>query len=388
MHKPGDTALKSRTGAQLLVDALAANGLTQAFGVPGESYLAVLDALYQSPVDFIVCRQEGGAAMMAEAVGKVTGRPGVCFVTRGPGATNASAGVHVAQQDSTPMLLFVGQVARKFRGREAFQEVDFEKFFAPLAKWAVEIDDPARVPEIVARAIRVTTQGRPGPVVISLPEDMLTEHATVADAPVVEPAEVYLSEPVLLETDHVVPADEPQMGLSRIPVSITLTKLPRPDPFDRADPADEPVCVSYPVAPGSYRISSGYGYRIHPIFGSYTMHMGVDYAAPLGTPIHAVTDGTVVYTGAGRLGRSSELVIIEHTVQDTTFYSWYVHMYPDGVFVEVGQRDVEWRCTDRVAHGRREHPHPVAGEDEHVLGLLADHDDVHMSIALQIIDAQ
>jgi acetolactate synthase-1/2/3 large subunit len=128
---------------------------------------------------------------MAEAWGKITGEPGVCFVTRGPGATNASSGVHVAQQDSTPMLLFVGQVAREFRGREAFQEVDHEKFFTPLAKWAVEIDDAARVPEIMARAIRVATQGRPGPVVISLPEDVLTEEATVPDAPVVEATETW-----------------------------------------------------------------------------------------------------------------------------------------------------------------------------------------------------
>ena len=191
MHKPREISLKPRTGAQILVDALVANGLTRSFGVPGESFLAVLDAIYQSPHEFIICRQEGGAAMMAEAVGKLTGQPGVCFVTRGPGATNASAGVHVAQQDSTPMLLFVGQIAREFRGREAFQEVDLEKFFAPIAKWAVEITDPARIPEVVARAIRVATQGRPGPVVISLPEDMLTEEAAVPDAPVVEAAETW-----------------------------------------------------------------------------------------------------------------------------------------------------------------------------------------------------
>jgi acetolactate synthase-1/2/3 large subunit len=191
MHKPQTSSLKPRTGAQLVVDTLTAHGLTTSFGVPGESYLAVLDALFQSPLEFIVCRQEGGAAMMAEAAGKLTGKPGVCFVTRGPGATNASAGVHVAQQDSSPMLLFIGQVAREFRGREAFQEVDLEKFFAPIAKWAVEITDPARVPEIVARAIRVSMQGRPGPVVISLPEDMLTEEASVPDAPVIEPAETW-----------------------------------------------------------------------------------------------------------------------------------------------------------------------------------------------------
>ncbi len=161
--------------------------------------------------------------------------------------------------------------------------------------------------------------------------------ATPPEAPAEPAAEVYLGEPPTLETAQVTLADEPQMGLSRIPVSVTLAKLPGPDPFDGANPAD-PVCASYPVEPGRFQISSPYGYRIHPIFGSYAMHAGVDFAAPLGTAIHAVTDGTVVYTGAGRLGRSSELVILEHTVGDTTFYSWYVHMYPDGVFVEVGQQ--------------------------------------------------
>ncbi|WP_020187665.1 thiamine pyrophosphate-binding protein [Methylopila sp. 73B] len=181
-----------RTGAEILVDALRANGLTTAFGVPGESYLAVLEAMRAGGgFDFITCRQEGGAAMMADAAGRLTGRPGVCFVTRGPGATNAASGLHVAMQDSTPLLLFVGQVERGFRGREAFQELDYRETFAGLAKWAVEIDDPARIPELIARAIRTATQGRPGPVVIALPEDMLTETATVADAAAVFPAETW-----------------------------------------------------------------------------------------------------------------------------------------------------------------------------------------------------
>ncbi|GBD50279.1 thiamine pyrophosphate-binding protein [Methylopila sp. Yamaguchi] len=181
-----------RTGAQILVDALRANGLTTAFGVPGESYLAVLEAMRATGAfDFITCRQEGGAAMMADAAGRLTGKPGVCFVTRGPGATNAASGLHVAMQDSTPLLLFVGQVERGFRGREAFQELDYRETFAGLAKWTVEIDDPARIPELVARAIRVATQGRPGPVVIALPEDMLTETATVTDAAAVAPAETW-----------------------------------------------------------------------------------------------------------------------------------------------------------------------------------------------------
>ena len=194
MHKPApatSAALRPRTGARLLIDALAANGLTHAFGVPGESFLAVLDALSDSPIDFVVCRQEGGAAMMADAAGKLTGKPGLCFVTRGPGATNASSGVHVAQQDSTPMLLFVGNIARGFRGREAFQEIDCKAVFGTLAKWVTEIDEAARVPEVIARAVRMATQGRPGPVVVSIPEDMLTEEAVVADAPAVEATEVW-----------------------------------------------------------------------------------------------------------------------------------------------------------------------------------------------------
>ncbi|MFN8831886.1 MAG: thiamine pyrophosphate-binding protein [Labrys sp. (in: a-proteobacteria)] len=181
----------SRSGGRLIVDALIAQGVEHAFCVPGESYLAVLDALHDAAIAVTVCRQEGGAAMMAEAAGKLTGRPGICFVTRGPGATNASAGVHIAMQDSTPMILFIGQIERGMRGREAFQEVDFEKFFGPLAKWAVEIDRAERIPEIVARAFRVAMQGRPGPVVIALPEDVLIDTAMVADVARIEPAETW-----------------------------------------------------------------------------------------------------------------------------------------------------------------------------------------------------
>jgi len=172
----------SRTGGQILVDQLITHGVQQLFCVPGESFLAVLDALHDAAIAVTVCRQEGGAAMMAEAQGKLTGRPGVCFVTRGPGATNAAAGVHIAHQDSTPLLLFVGQVARDAIGREAFQELDYGAVFGSMAKWVVQIDDPARLPELVSRAFHVATSGRPGPVVIALPEDMLTETAKVANA--------------------------------------------------------------------------------------------------------------------------------------------------------------------------------------------------------------
>jgi acetolactate synthase-1/2/3 large subunit len=181
----------SRTGGQILVDQLAAQGVEHLFCVPGESFLAVLDALHDASIGVTVCRQEGGAAMMAEAAGKLTGRPGICFVTRGPGATNASPGLHIARQDSTPLILFVGQIERGAREREAFQELDYRAVFGTVAKWVTEIDDPARIPELVSRAFHVATSGRPGPVVIALPEDMLVERAAVADAPPCLPVETH-----------------------------------------------------------------------------------------------------------------------------------------------------------------------------------------------------
>jgi acetolactate synthase I/II/III large subunit len=178
-----------RTAAEVLVDQLRIHGVQQIFCVPGESYLAVLDAFRDRDLIVTVCRQEGGAAMMAEAVGKVTGRPGVCFVTRGPGATNASPGIHIARQDSTPLIVFVGQVARDMREREAFQEIDYRAVFGSMTKWTTEINEPARVPELVSRAFHTAANGRPGPVVVSLPEDMLTERVAVDDAPPFVPME-------------------------------------------------------------------------------------------------------------------------------------------------------------------------------------------------------
>ena len=166
-----------KSGARLLVDGLEANGIERVFCVPGESYLAVLDALVDSPIEIVLARQESGAAMMAEATGKLTGRPGICFVTRGPGATNAAAGLHIAAQDSAPMILFIGQIERGFRHREAFQEMDYGAFFGSVAKWVAEIDSADRVPEMVSRAFYEATSGRPGPVVLVLPEDMLVETA-------------------------------------------------------------------------------------------------------------------------------------------------------------------------------------------------------------------
>ena len=170
-----------RHGGQILVDQLKILGVRRVFSVPGESFLAALDGLHDSGIQNVVCRHEGGAAMMAEAMGKLTGNPGVAFVTRGPGATNASAGIHVARQDSTPMILFVGQISSGDRDREAFQEVDYRALFAPLAKWVAEVDRPERLPEYIGRAFSVATAGRPGPVVLALPEDVLSASAEVPD---------------------------------------------------------------------------------------------------------------------------------------------------------------------------------------------------------------
>ncbi len=180
---------RKRTAAQVLVDQLVINGIEHVFCVPGESFLPVLDALHDSPIKVTVCRQEGGAAMMADAVGKATGKPGVCFVTRGPGATNASAGVHIAQQDSTPFIMFVGQVDRGMKERGAFQEMDYRAVFGSMTKWTAEIDAPSRMAEFVSRAFHQAMAGRPGPVVLALPEDMLSEPVDIPDAPAFVPVE-------------------------------------------------------------------------------------------------------------------------------------------------------------------------------------------------------
>ena len=192
-----EAASQSQLGGHLLVECLIAQGVSHAFGVPGESYLAVLDGFhkYQDQIQFVTCRQEGGAAFMADAQGRLTGRPGVCFVTRGPGATNASIGVHTAFQDSTPMVLFVGDVATDTRDREAFQEVDFCSFFGPstkgMAKRVERIDDAKRIPEYVSRAFATAMNGRPGPVVLVLPEDMLTHEVSSRPLPQIEPVQAW-----------------------------------------------------------------------------------------------------------------------------------------------------------------------------------------------------
>ncbi len=199
------SASNARLAGHALVEALIAQGVDTVFGVPGESYLAVLDGFHEhrEQIRFIACRQEGGAAFMAEAQGKLTGRPGICFVTRGPGATNASIGLHTAFQDSTPMILFIGQVASDQRDREAFQEVDYRQMFGPgtlgMAKWVGEVHDAERLPEYVARAFHTAMQGRPGPVVLVLPEDMLTRSISAPVLPPIRVAEAAPSPAALAE---------------------------------------------------------------------------------------------------------------------------------------------------------------------------------------------
>jgi len=180
---PDGSSSNLRTGGQILVDCLRLHGVDTVFCVPGESYLATLDAFHdvQDKIDLVVCRQEGGVTNMADAWGKMTGKPGIAFVTRGPGATNASVGIHTAHQDSTPLILFVGQIARDMAEREAFQEVDYRRMFGEMTKWVAQIDSAARIPEMVSRAFHVATSGRPGPVVLALPEDMQTERADTED---------------------------------------------------------------------------------------------------------------------------------------------------------------------------------------------------------------
>ena len=179
-----NASLPARHGGKVLADQLRLHDVDTAFCVPGESYLAVLDGLYENrdAIRLIVCRQEGGAAFMAEAYGKITGKPGICLVTRGPGATNASIGIHTAYQDSTPLILLIGQVGGDVVEREAFQEVDFRRMFGQMAKWVAQIDRAERIPELVSHAFHVATAGRPGPVVLALPEDMLMTQVVVADA--------------------------------------------------------------------------------------------------------------------------------------------------------------------------------------------------------------
>lgn len=258
-----------RTGGRILVDNLIAQGCDRIFQVPGESFLAVLDALHDVPaIDVITCRQEGGAAFMACADGTLTQRPGICFVTRGPGATNASIGVHVAMQDSQPMILFIGDVDRGMRDREGFQEIDLPAMFAPLCKWATRIEDARRIPEYIARAYTVATSGRPGPVVITLPEDMLCDVVEAVDRP----------------------------AITRHPAAL--------DPFDYSDLLDQLATAKRPVA-----IIGGAGWDqpTAAAFDRFAQHWGIPVAGAFRRQ-DAVSNASPVWAGNLGYGPNPKLV--------------------------------------------------------------------------------
>ncbi|RWA99624.1 MAG: thiamine pyrophosphate-binding protein [Mesorhizobium sp.] len=299
-----------KTGGQLIVDALEANGTDRIYCVPGESYLAVLDALHDSPIRTIVCRQEGGAAMMADCHGRLTGKPGICFVTRGPGATNASAGIHIAMQDSVPVILFIGQVASHAKQREAFQEVDYVRFFGDIAKWVVEIDDAARIPEFVTRAFAVATSGRPGPVVISLPEDMLT---SLAEAPAALPYTPVETRPGEAELD----------ALEKL-----LNKAKRPFVILGGTRWDAEAVARMRTIAEAWSLPVGCSFRRQMLFD----HLHPNYAGDVGIGINpklatAIKQADLVLLIGGRMGEmpSSDYTLLKSPYPDQSL----VHVHAD-----------------------------------------------------------
>ena len=299
-----------KTGGQLIVEALEANGTDRIFCVPGESYLAVLDALHDSAIRTIVCRQEGGAAMMADCQGRLTGKPGICFVTRGPGATNASAGVHIAMQDSVPMILFIGQVASHAKEREAFQEVDYKRFFGDIAKWVVEIDDASRIPEFVTRAFAVATSGRPGPVVISLPEDMLTSEV---EAPQALPHTPVETRPGEAEIDA---------------LQMLLANAKRPFVILGGTRWNEEAVARMRNIAESWSLPVGCSFRRQMLFD----HLHPNYAGDVGIGINpklaqAIKEADVVLLIGGRLGEmpSSDYTLLKSPYPDQAL----VHVHAD-----------------------------------------------------------
>jgi acetolactate synthase-1/2/3 large subunit len=299
-----------KTGGQLIVEALEANGVDRLYCVPGESYLAVLDALHDSKIKTIVCRQEGGAAMMADTYGRLTGRPGICFVTRGPGATNASAGIHIARQDSIPMILFIGQIARKARDREAFQEVDYRAFYGSVAKWVTEIDDPARIPELVTRAFATATSGRPGPVVIALPEDVLTEEAEAPAAQAFTPVETTPGEAEMAALEEL-------LGNAKKPFAIL-----------GGTRWNGQAVADFTHAAENWALPVGCSFRRQMLFD----HLHPNYAGDVGIGLNPklaqrVKESDVVLLVGGRLGEmpSSDYTLLKSPYPDQKL----VHIHPD-----------------------------------------------------------
>ena len=316
-----------RTGGQILVDQLEIHGVEMAFGVPGESYLALLDALHDSEIRYVVCRQEAGATMMAEAYGKLTGKPGIAMVTRGPGATNGCHGVHIARQDSTPLILLIGQVAREMRWREAFQEIDYRQMFAGIAKWVCEIDDPARIPELAARAFHTATSGRPGPVVLALPEDMLTEPAACADAARYHPVQAH-------------PAVE---DMARLHVLLSAAR--RPFMILGGGGWNANACADIAAFADRFDLPVGVSFRRQDYFDNthccYAGHIGISVAPPLSD---RVRDADLLLLVGTRLGeassRSYRLIDVPEPCQSL------VHVHP-------GAEEIGMRLHPRSRHPRR-----------------------------------
>ncbi|MCY1326164.1 Acetolactate synthase isozyme 2 large subunit [compost metagenome] len=299
-----------KTGGQLVVDALVANGVKRIACVPGESYLAVLDALYDTDIDVLVCRQEGGAAMMADAWGRLTGEPGICMVTRGPGATNASAGLHVARQDSIPMILFIGQVQSEAREREAFQEIEYRRAFTEVAKWVGEIDDPARIPEFVTRAFAVATSGRPGPVVLTLPEDMLTRSAEAPAAKPYQPVE-----------GHPGPAQVKRLGEM-------LAAAKRPIAIIGGTRWTSESVADFQRFAERWKLPVGCSFRRQMLFD----HLHPMYAGDVGIGINPALAKEIKEADLVLLlgGRFSEMPSSGYTLMDSPYpRQTLVHVYPD-----------------------------------------------------------
>ncbi|MBO9098915.1 MULTISPECIES: thiamine pyrophosphate-binding protein [unclassified Rhizobium] len=299
-----------RTGGQLIVEALKANGVKRISCVPGESFLAVLDALHDSDIEVLVCRQEGGAAMMADAWGRLTGEPGICMVTRGPGATNASAGLHIARQDSIPMILFIGQVQRDAREREAFQEVEYRRAFTEFAKWVGEIDDAARIPEFVTRAFAVATSGRPGPVVLSLPEDMLRD---LVEAPEAKPYMPVASHPGKSQIDEL---QRRLMAAERPMVIVGGTRW------------NEEAVASLRTFAERFQLPVGCSFRRQMLFDnlhpSYAGDVGIGINPALGKEIKEAD--LLILVG----GRFSEMPSSGYTLMDIPYPAQtLVHIHPD-----------------------------------------------------------
>jgi acetolactate synthase I/II/III large subunit len=299
-----------RTGGQLIVEALKANGVSRVSCVPGESYLAVLDALYESGIETVVCRQEGGAAMMADTWGRLTGEPGICMVTRGPGATNASAGLHIARQDSIPMILFIGQVQREAREREAFQEVEYRRAFTEFAKWVGEIDDARRIPEFVTRAFAVATSGRPGPVVLTLPEDMLVEEVEAPEAKPYTPVEAH-------------PGPSQMAAFAKM-----LGEAKRPVFIIGGTRWSEESVAGFKAFAENNKLPVGCSFRRQMLFD----HLSPSYAGDVGIGINPalakeIKEADLVVLLGGRL---SEMPSSGYTLLDIPYPSQkFVHIYPE-----------------------------------------------------------